>query len=244
MRNIIPIILLLICLKSFSEENLFKQANDLYSNAEYLEAINLYDSILDKKLESPELYYNLGNSYYKLSDWTNAIYYYEKSNKLKSSKETEDNLKLANTKIFDNGKIASIPDFVYQKWWKKIQRILNTKNWQYLTIVSVWIFFLLWILDRFFKKKTKRIARIFLSLSLICFIFSFSSYRLERTLKEAIIFDSEAIVSSSPATDGVEKFVIHSGTKVKIKEKINSWVKIEIANGKSGWILANSCREI
>ena len=156
MKNFVQIIILLICLKSFAQENLFEQANDLYANGKYLEAINLYDSILNKKLESSELYYNLGNSYYKLSDWTNAIYYYEKSKKLKNSKETEDNLKLANTKIFDNGKIASIPDFIYQKWWKKIQKILNTKNWQHLTIFSVWIFFLLWILDKFFKKKTKK----------------------------------------------------------------------------------------
>ena len=191
MKNFVQIIILLICLKSFAQENLFEQANDLYANGKYLEAINLYDSILNKKLESSELYYNLGNSYYKLSDWTNAIYYYEKSKKLKNSKETEDNLKLANTKIFDNGKIASIPDFIYQKWWKKIQKILNTKNWQHLTIFSVWIFFLLWILDKFFKKKTKKLTKIFLSIWLVCFVFSFSSYRLDRTLKEAIIFDSE-----------------------------------------------------
>ena len=75
-------LLLLISINSFAGEYLFNNANELYANEKYEQAIILYDSIINQETESPEVYYNLGNCYYKLQDWANAIWHYEKSLKL------------------------------------------------------------------------------------------------------------------------------------------------------------------
>ena len=72
------IIILLISTSIIAENSLFEQANNEYRNQNYSIAISLYDSILNNGLESGELYYNLGNCYYKNQDWANAIWHYEK----------------------------------------------------------------------------------------------------------------------------------------------------------------------
>ena len=66
-------------MQTFAGEHLFTQGNEEYANENYSVATSYYDSILINQMESSELYYNLGNCYYKTQDWANAIWHYEKS---------------------------------------------------------------------------------------------------------------------------------------------------------------------
>ena len=88
------IILLLISTSIIAENSLFEQANKEYENQNYSIAISLYDSILNNGLESGELYYNLGNCYYKNQDWANVIWHYEKSLIFKKEQKVLKNLNL------------------------------------------------------------------------------------------------------------------------------------------------------
>ena len=58
---------------------LFEQGNALYNDGNYTEAIEKYQAILKQGKHSAELYFNLGNSYYKLNNIAPSIYYYEKA---------------------------------------------------------------------------------------------------------------------------------------------------------------------
>ncbi|MDA7716735.1 tetratricopeptide repeat protein, partial [Flavobacteriaceae bacterium] len=60
----------------------FKSGIELYNKGDYNEAINLFVKIINNGEHSDELYFNLGNSYYKLNDIPNSIYYFEKALKL------------------------------------------------------------------------------------------------------------------------------------------------------------------
>ena len=114
MKTIKLIILsIFISFKSFGEESLFINANTEYANENYLGAISLYDSISSMNLESSELFYNLGNCYYKIQDWANSIWYYEKSLQLNpKNKNALHNLKIVKLKIIDQ--IDPIPQLFYK----------------------------------------------------------------------------------------------------------------------------------
>ena len=101
-----------------ASEQLFSRANEEYKNTNYNTAITIYDSIISLGLESHELYFNLGNCYYKNKDWANAIWHYEKSLQLDENQKTLENLQLTNLRIID--KIEEIPQLFYKRWWKKI----------------------------------------------------------------------------------------------------------------------------
>lgn len=61
--------------------NSIKRANEMYKQGQYSDAAALYEEIL-KNGVSPELYYNLGNSYYKADETGLAILNYERALRL------------------------------------------------------------------------------------------------------------------------------------------------------------------
>ena len=234
------IITLLVSISSFASDQLFEKANKAYNNSDYTSAITLYDSILTIGLESSELYYNLGNCYYKAQDWANAIWHYEKSLKLEKNDKTIQNLELANLKIID--RIEEIPQLFYKKWWSSFISIFNTFSWQLISILIIWFALIIKILSQFTNYKKEHFLSILYSLALISVFATYSSYQRNITKKEAIIVTSSIVVNSAPTTNSTNLFSLHSGSKIEILDTIGEWINIKIANGSSGWIKESSCK--
>ena len=53
---------------------------------------------------------------------------------------------------------------------------------------------------------------------------------------EAIVMTTVINVKGSPDAGSVDKFELHSGTKVTIEDQIDRWLKIEAADGNTGWV--------
>jgi len=240
MKSKTLIITLLVSISSFASDQLFEKANKAYNNSDYTSAITLYDSILITGLESSELYYNLANSHYKAQDWANAIWYYEKSLKLEKNEKTIQNLELANLKIID--RIEEIPQLFYKKWFSSFISIFNTFSWQLISILIIWLTLAIKILSQFTNYKKKHFLSVMYSISLISLFATYSSYQLNITKKQAIIFTSSIAVNSAPTTNSTILFSLHSGSKIEILDTIGEWINIRIANGSSGWIKESSCK--
>ena len=223
-----------ITANSFASNLLFNQANELYSKQKYNEAIVLYDSILTTGMESSELYYNLGNCYFKNQDWANTIWNYEKSLKLKSNKKTLQNLILANQNIID--KIEPLPEIFYVKWWNNTINILNTKDWQILTIIFIWISLFLLIANQFKFLKNKHFFNLIFFISILLIFISNTSFNKKHMKKEGVIFSSPTNANSAPSSNSKNLFNLHSGVKFTITDSIGDWVNIELKNGETGWI--------
>ena len=77
MKNLVLIIVLFISSVAFSQANnniKFNQGVQDYNNGDYLSAISLFTEIIDNGEHAKQLYFNLGNTYYKLNDIPNSIY--------------------------------------------------------------------------------------------------------------------------------------------------------------------------
>ena len=241
MKKLIFILSISFCLKTFGQDSLFTQANNKYSKGSYEAAISLYDSILSSGLESSELFYNLGNCYYKQQDWANAIWHYEKSLKLNSkNKNASHNLQITQLKIIDQ--IESIPQLFYQKWWQNIISSLRTNTWQILAIFCIWGILIIQLLKRLKNYNTKYLLSLLISLTVILFCITYYSYQENYTKTEAIIFSSAVVVNSAPTDNSTNLFSLHSGTKVEVIEHIGNWINITLSNGNSGWIKESECK--
>jgi len=242
MKKITLLLFLCISLNIIANKPLFTKANTAYANDSITKAIALYDSILVSGRESSELYYNLGNCYYKNKDWANAIWHYEKSLQLTNNEHAEENLALTKLKIFD--RIETLPQLFYKKWWTSTQGILSTKHWQYLAILSIFLALLFGTLNKLLNKNTKKYYIFFLTSALLLLLISDSSYQNKIAKKEGIIFSSVVVINSAPTLNSTELFILHSGTRLEITDKIGDWIHITIANGNSGWILQNAIKEL
>lgn len=229
-------------------EKTMQEANSAYNEGLYDSAVILYSEVVSANMESPALYYNLGNAYFKNNDLPNAILYFEKAKKLApNDEEIIYNLNIANSMIVD--KIERVPEMFYKHWWNYFYNMFNADTWTILSLV-IWMIFIV-LLGFFILGKSRRskklsffLATFFLLASIVSFGLASQKYYYTKENKEAIIFTPTITIKSSPTTNSVDLFVIHEGTKVKIIDKVDNWVKIKILDGSVGWMPASSLEAI
>lgn len=249
MKKLLTIIVLLLSLLGNAQnEALFNRATDAYNDGDYPKAIEYYTGILENGQHSAELYFNLGNAYYKLNQIAPSIYNYEKALLLSpNDPEIKNNLAYAQNMTLDA--IETMPETVLSKIYKNITKVLTFDQWSYAAVVFMILFVFLYIAFYYFTYATKkRIAFvgsiISLFISLIAVLFAFVQYNDFKAEQPAIIFANEVRIKSEPNERSEQIFVLHEGTKVNILEELNDWKKIKIVDGKTGWVTSESIKPL
>lgn len=229
----------------FSFERSKADADSAYVLGDYLHSISLYESILNSGLESVDIYYNLGNSYYKNSNLSKAIINYERA--LLLSPNDDDirfNLDLAKSKTVD--KITPIAELFFVTWVKNIMQLFNTDTW---AKVSIFLFLLfLSFLSAYIFSRNIKIRKIGFYSALGCLIFciatnSFSYFQKEKmeVREYAIIVLPSVTAKSTPDDAGTDLFVLHEGHKIQVKDtSLRDWIEIRLEDGNIGWIPASA----
>ena len=242
MNKLSLILVFLISFNLYGNDSLFVSANSDYANQEYNAAIKKYNLILSSNLESPELFYNLANSFFKINEIHQAIYYYEKALKIKPDfDDAKENLEICNLQLID--KIEEIPELMITSLYNNIINFLSLKNWIYLTLIFIWVSLIIFSYNSFVKKNKKSVLYLVI-FSFFLFFITTKKYNQNINVKEAIIYSSVINVMSAPSEQSTNLFSLHIGTKVRIEDQIENWVNIRIANGKKGWVLIENLKEI
>ena len=226
-------------------ENYYQSGLELYQSKEYKEAKLLLEKILDNNWESPQLYYNLGNIYYRLNSISEAIWAYEMS--LLRDPNHHDalfNLKLVNVNVKDRIDIPSPP--IYLVLYLSIKEKFTTSEW---IKINLWFliliaFFLLLQKFQISSKVIKLFTNLVLVISFISFTFLFHSFWNNTHISKGIISDKVVNILSEPNLDSTILFKLHEGLKVSINNSSSDWVEIELIDGKSGWIPAKQIKII
>lgn len=222
------------------EETLFENATTDYNNGRYEDAAVKYEQILENGKHSAALYYNLGNTYYKLNRIAPSIYFYEKALLLDpGDPEIKNNLAFARNMTLDD--IEEIPKTGLSRLLERLTGLMTFDQWAYVAIVFIFLFVFLYITYYYLRYTTqKRLAfttsLVCLFLSIFALIFAYVQFNNFKAEQPAIIFASEVAVKSEPNTRSEEAFVLHEGTKVQVLEQLNEWKRIELADGSTGWI--------
>lgn len=239
---------MLLTTNLFANPLVFQQAEKLYNEKQYEKALELYKTLENTNNHSATLYYNIGNCYYRLQHFTQAIWYYEKALKLKPyDEDIKNNLQLANQKTKDN--IPVYDHFSFNNWLVSFSSFFSSNTWAWLSFI---LFLLFWIsLSMFFyaekiliKRTSLNLIFIFLSLTIIFWYFSYAKYKNITQNTHAIIFQQVVNIKTEPNEKSNTAFILHEGTKVKLDTKKDNWYKIRIHDNKTGWIQSEYLREI
>jgi len=229
-------------------DSLFTNANKLYQQENYIEALKLYQKIEDKQYESVALYFNMANVFYKTNQVAPAIYYYEKALKLEpNNKDIAFNLDFAKRMTLDN--IEALSKSLGQKFRDSIILKFTYNTWAIIAVSLAFLFAFLFLLYHFsYSTRKKRIyfvtsilSAVFVALSVF---FAFKNNHYIKNTKAAIIFAPQTQVKSAPTKTSEINFELHEGTKVYVLEDLDNWRKIKIADGKTGWMLADDLKEL
>ncbi len=220
------------------------EGDSAYMKNDYTSAIQIYETLL-KEGEAAEIYYNLGNSYYKAGDIARAILNYERALLLQpGNADIRANLEIARAKTVD--KVIPIPEIFFVSWTKSLINSLSIDAWAKIGIVC----FLLLLTSLYFFFFSKQIVWkkagfitgcVSLVLVILANVFAFQQKNELLNRKNAIILTPSVTVRSTPSESGTSLFILHEGRKVKIEDNsMREWKEIHLEDGKVGWVPASS----
>lgn len=220
------------------------EGDSAYIKNDYASAIQIYESLL-KDEEAADIYYNLGNSYYKVGEIAKAVLNYERASLLQpGNSDIRANLEVARAKTID--KVESIPEVFFISWIKVLENSMSVDAWAAWGIIS----FILFIIALYFfifskqivRKKIGFISGIIFLIIVICSNL-FASQQKERLVNRdnGIVMNPSVTVRSTPSESGTSLFVLHEGRKVSIKDNsMKEWKEIRLEDGKVGWVPASA----
>ena len=222
-----------------SVDSLWSKAGQAFAAEQWQNALNYYQMIEGENLESADLYYNIGNTYFKLGDNAHAILYFERALKLDPAHaDAANNLDIVRQLTLD--KIDVVPDFILVSWFRNLRQGLSADAWAWITLGLLALVGVLLTLFRnagssALRKLSFIAACVFVVLTIFTFIFSLLQKHAVTRQDSAIVTAPVCSVKSSPADGGKTVFVLHEGTKVRILDNVGDFAKIEIPDGRQGW---------
>lgn len=224
------------------------QANQAYQSKNFQQAIEQYEVLLRQDYHSKVIYYNLGNSYYRVDKLGLAILNYERALLLDpTDADTKHNLQVARNHLQD--KIEPLPEFFLSKWWNQLRSQFSPNGWSVLSLSLLWLGIAglsLWLLGkvRMYKKWGFILGLGLLLLSLIGFALANSRKQAIQRSDRAVILQSEILLQSAPDSKSQVVLPLHEGTTIRFLDKIGDWYKVGLENGEQGWLPKGSFERI
>ena len=224
------------------------EADSAYVRGEYQQAITDYEALL-KQGGSAELYYNLGNAYYRTENITKAVLNYERALLLSpGDRDIRFNLQIARSKTID--KIVPETEMFFITWYHALVNLMSVDAWARVALISLTLVIMLLLVYLFASRLWLRKIGFFggillLAVFVLSNIFAWQQKQNLLFRKGAIVMAPSVTVKSTPAKNGTDLFILHEGTKVNITDgSMRGWLEIRIADGKEGWIERNKLEEI
>lgn len=222
-------------------DSLWNSANAAYVDGRWADAVKDYQMISGMGFESASLYCNTGDAFFKDGNVPMAILYYERALKLDPSYEdARYNLDLMNATIQD--RIDPVPEFILKVWARDVCYIMDSDAWAVCFLVFLALTLAMVLLFILAPSAAGRRAGFFTGIVLlICasFSISFSLWQKKDYMNadDAVVMRPVASVKSSPSAESsTDLFILHEGAKVRVLDVVGSWKKIELADGRQGWL--------
>ena len=225
-----------------------QQADDAYRQGDYARAIEGYEEAINKGYASADLYYNLGNAYYRTESMGSAILYYCRALRLKPGmSDARENLALAESRTVD--RITVMPRFFLVRWIDSLTLAFSPAGWRVafvilLALVGASVVLFCLGRSRRLRKSGLVAGLVAVVLCLLSLVFMIRSTVRFNAHSEAVVMSPAVTVKSSPEQQSADKMVLHEGTRVTVNDSLADWYKISIADGTSGWCLKNDVERI
>lgn len=224
-------------------DSLWNAGVKAYQEGDFATALQDWQDVQATGLKSKELYYNLGNAYFKNGEIAPSILWYERALRLDpSDDDIRYNLEYARSLTQD--RIDEVPEIFFEQWGHAMCYLLPSNTWALIGLVMLAVsvaFALLFLLGSTSGKR-----RLGFFAGILCFLLSvlgwdFAQWQRQEALAQdkAIVMRPVTSVKSSPSEAAAKDlFILHEGTQVKVLDNVSGYSQIVIADGRQGWIPA------
>lgn len=243
-------LILILMLMSFIPASGITKSNadNEYKKGNYQQAIKDYTELL-KGGQSAEVYYNLGNAYYRTDNIANAILCYERALLLSPSDgDIQFNLQLAQSKTID--KITPEPQMFLVKWWKSAVNLMNIDAWATTAVISFILFLAMLSLYMLSRRVALRKVGFFSGIVLLVVFILSNVFALEQKQQftqrtGAIVMSPSLQLKKTPDDKAENIIVVHEGTRVDIiDDTMKEWKQVKLGDGREGWLKLSQIEKI
>jgi len=226
---------------ALTQVEFYQEGNRLYQEGDFEGALASYLRLVEAGFESGEVYYNIGNTYFKLGDVAPSILYYERARRLlPGDEDVQANLDLARSLTVDEIEpLRRFWLFSAVEWWVGLlpsTLLIAVVAASYLVGTGVVLLLIL--------KRGAQVAvwgrRIASASGVVFFVFGLNLAVRELELgqaQEAVVLQPQVDVLSAPLDDEtLTIFTVHEGTKVRIDRLSEEWAEVVLEDGRVGWV--------
>lgn len=237
---------------------LIAQADSAYNADNFQEAAELYNQAINNYGSSAKLYYNLGNTYYRMGQSGNAIIAYERALRLDpSDRDTRENLAFVNARITDRpGERGTFLGNALDA----AATAARSNTWAWVGMICIALTLggvLAYVLSSSVPvRKTGFFGGLAaLALGVVSLFLAFRSASIASATDYAVVTSPSTILSTVPRVPQdrrQEAMLLHEGTRVTILDSVRSttdsinslWYDVEVDNAHRAWINANAVEKI
>lgn len=250
------------------DTQLFASGNAAYEAGDYAAAIDRYREVAESGVVHHDLYYNLGNAYFKSGDLGHAVLWYERSLELDPRNgDTRANLAVVRAMLRDQQLVTARGGIrgVLMGWHRR----LSTEESVAVACIFYTLFTLAALCFIFRRSRVVRSLYRFLSwispgrlfglgmtgdvllgmatAAVLALVFAGSAYAKvheSRVHTRSVVVSMEVPVFSGPSKDSTIQFKIHEGTIVSVRDGREGWVRVDLPGDLSGWVEATTVERI
>ncbi len=229
-----------------SVDEVFFRANKHYDDGNFQEAAKLYEQLISQGVISGNMYYNLGNAYYKMGKKGKALLNYERAKKfIPNNEDLFANMSFIKSTLDVEQPKQTYP--VFQKIWRSIRNAVSIRTWFVISVILFFsVCFLLGIgfINYQFRRRSHMISGILAVLFVVSLMLFIDGFNAGKHFKTGVVISPEADVRYSPSYSGVVAFKLVEGMKARIIRKQGPWTLIRLNKEKSGWIESESIEAV
>src|SRR5947209_992850 len=214
----------------------FMRANQAYAQGHFKEAIDGYEALVRSGRWNANLFYDLGNAYFRASDFGRAILNYERALALeRQHPEAAANLQIAR----DEARALEMQ----QSWPERYLQFASVNQYSTTAAVAFWAGALCIVALIFASRRSVRlIVSSILSLSVFALAI-FAIYEIDHGSKGralAVVTGSDVQARLATADTANSVLALPAGSEIKILNTRGDWVYAALPNNLRGWIPAKS----
>ena len=222
-------------------DDLSQKAESAYTKGEYQEAAKLYQQLIDTGARNPEIYFNLGNTYYQLHDLGRSLLNYRRAEQF-TPRDEDLRLNVARVRaqrIDPPVAYVGIGDQIAQ--W--VSSLLSNSEAGQIILVLWWITcgsLSAYTLLPHWRKWARLAAIITGAILIFAGVLSAIRVVVDQSSPLAIVVSENASVLTGPDSQYMQIFELHAAGEVRIMERQNDWVRIQLPDLQEGWVKADS----
>ena len=222
----------------------YEKGMEAYKNNQFEFSVQEFENILENGWRSSELYYNLGNAYYRLGDIAGSIWSYESCLMIEPNHhDAKYNLKLANLKVKDRVEFPDPP--FYLKFYMSINEQYSPSTWIFISTCLLFLsVFIITIKKIVLIDLLQYASSITLTMFFLSLFITLHSIINKNSNLEGVIYQNKISAFSEPDEFSTRLFEVNEGLKVEIGQMKKNWLEVELLDGKNGWIEKEGVRLI